>query len=128
MKRIVLDIATSSVDEVRAFYADLLGLEIVMDLGWIATLSSGKMAEVQVSIATEGGSGAPVPDASIEVDDVDTVYHRAKELGLVNWVVPTDSLEAETRKLATRLANGPTVAYANAKQLFNATNHLSLSR
>ena len=44
---------------------------------------------------------------------------RAKELGLVNWVVPSDQLAAETDKLATRLANGPTKAYANAKALFN---------
>lgn len=47
--------------------------------------------------------------------------NRAKELGLVNWVVPKASLAAETTKLATRLAQGPTKAYANAKALFNAS-------
>lgn len=52
-----------------------------MDQGWIATLASDATARVQVSIASEGGSGTPVPDASIEVDDVDEVYRRAKELG-----------------------------------------------
>lgn len=51
---------------------------------------------------------------------------KAKELGIVNWVVPRADLEAETAKLARRLADGPTHAYANAKRLFNATNHLSL--
>ena len=51
---------------------------------------------------------------------------RARELGLVNWVVPEAALEAETDKLAARLANGPTVAYANAKKLFNSVNHLSM--
>ena len=51
---------------------------------------------------------------------------RAKELGLVNWVVTGDELAAETHKLATRLANGPTRAYANAKKLFNEVNHLSM--
>lgn len=30
---------------------------------------------------SEGGSGAPVPDLSIEVDDVDVVHDRAKQLG-----------------------------------------------
>jgi 2-(1,2-epoxy-1,2-dihydrophenyl)acetyl-CoA isomerase len=52
--------------------------------------------------------------------------HRAKELGLVNWVVPDASLLAETEKLARRLASGPTRAYANAKQLFNSVNHMSM--
>ena len=81
VKRIVLDIATSSVDEVRAFYSDLFDLTTVMDLGWITTLSSGATAEVQISLASEGGSGTPVPDASIEVDDVDALYRRARDFG-----------------------------------------------
>jgi 2-(1,2-epoxy-1,2-dihydrophenyl)acetyl-CoA isomerase len=51
---------------------------------------------------------------------------KAKELGLINWVVPRAELEAETAKLARRLADGPTHAYANAKKLFNATNHLTM--
>jgi 2-(1,2-epoxy-1,2-dihydrophenyl)acetyl-CoA isomerase len=51
---------------------------------------------------------------------------RARELGLVNWVVPDDELAAETQKLAQRLAQGPTRAYANAKKLFNKVNHLTM--
>tara|TARA_Y100000588_G_C14232352_1_gene915830 strand:- start:1786 stop:2283 length:498 start_codon:yes stop_codon:yes gene_type:complete len=51
---------------------------------------------------------------------------RAKELGIVNWVVPKSELESETEKLAEKLANGPTIAYANAKMLFNQTHHLSM--
>ncbi|MCY4500522.1 MAG: enoyl-CoA hydratase-related protein, partial [Alphaproteobacteria bacterium] len=35
---------------------------------------------------------------------------RALELGILNRVVPAADLEAETRALAERLANGPTVA------------------
>lgn len=42
---------------------------------------------------------------------------EAKDLGLVNWVVPADKLEEETAKLAARLANGPTRALGNAKAL-----------
>lgn len=51
---------------------------------------------------------------------------RAKELGIVNRVVPVAELEAETMQLARRLAEGPTRAYANAKALFNAANHLTM--
>jgi 2-(1,2-epoxy-1,2-dihydrophenyl)acetyl-CoA isomerase len=39
------------------------------------------------------------------------------DMGLINWVVPTDELDAECDKLTTRLANGPTHAYGNAKAL-----------
>ena len=44
---------------------------------------------------------------------------EALRLGLVSIVVPADQLEAETLKVATKLANGPTRAYANAKALIN---------
>jgi len=41
----------------------------------------------------------------------------AREWGLINFVVPADSLEAETGKLARRLANGPTYVYGKSKAL-----------
>lgn len=81
VKRIVVDVAATSVPEVRTFYAELLGLQVVMDQGWITTLSSDQTGPVQISIASEGGSGTAVPDMSIEVDDVDAVYARAQQLG-----------------------------------------------
>ncbi|MEQ8952555.1 MAG: enoyl-CoA hydratase [Gammaproteobacteria bacterium] len=42
---------------------------------------------------------------------------QAQAMGLINFVVPTSKLEAETWKLATRLANGPTHVYGTTKQL-----------
>ena len=42
----------------------------------------------------------------------------AKDIGMINFVVPTDELDAETDKLANRLANGPTHVYGNTKALF----------
>ncbi len=41
----------------------------------------------------------------------------ALECGLVNRVVPTEALEAETAKVAAQLAAGPTRAFANTKRL-----------
>ena len=79
--RIVANIATASVPAVQSFYADMFGLAVVMNMGWIVTLASGQRADVQISIAAEGGSGTPVPDLSIEVDDVDAVYARARKIG-----------------------------------------------
>lgn len=42
----------------------------------------------------------------------------AKDIGMINFVVPNDELESETHKLATRLAAGPTHVYGNTKALF----------
>ena len=81
VKRIVANIATKCVEDAKAFYADILGLNLVMDLGWILTFAGGEAAAPQISIATEGGSGTPVPDLSIEVDNLDEVHQRILAAG-----------------------------------------------
>lgn len=81
VKRIVTNISTPDIGSVQKFYADLFDLDVVMNFGWIATLASGETASVQLSIASEGGSGTPVPDLSIEVDDVDAAHKRAQAKG-----------------------------------------------
>ena len=81
VRRIVANIAAPDPERARAFYGALLDLDVVMDLGWIVTFASEATAPAQVSIASEGGSGTPVPDLSIKVDDVDAVYRRARAAG-----------------------------------------------
>jgi 2-(1,2-epoxy-1,2-dihydrophenyl)acetyl-CoA isomerase len=46
--------------------------------------------------------------------------------GLVNRVVPAKGLKAEVRKLATRLAQGPTLAYGGVKKLLQMAPNDSL--
>jgi catechol 2,3-dioxygenase-like lactoylglutathione lyase family enzyme len=77
VRRIVANLAAADLADARAFYQELLDLEVVMDHGWIVTLASATSQTPQLSIASEGGSGTPVPDLSIEVDDVDRIYRRA---------------------------------------------------
>ncbi|TPI64341.1 glyoxalase, partial [Mesorhizobium sp. B3-1-3] len=71
VRRIVANIATRDIAAAKRFYHDVLGLNLLMDMGWIATYGSEERMQVQVSFMAEGGSGTPVPDLSIEVDDVD---------------------------------------------------------
>ncbi len=76
VKRIVANIATEHVEHAKPFYADILGLQVVMDFGWIVTFAGEGSAAPQISIAAEGGAGTPVPDLSIEVDDLDENHQR----------------------------------------------------
>src|SRR5215471_7400317 len=71
IKRIIPNISAGDLAKARQFYGDILGLETVMDLGWIITFASPEEMTPQVSVAIEGGSGTAVPDLSIEVDDLD---------------------------------------------------------
>lgn len=50
----------------------------------------------------------------------------AREWGLINRVAPAAELEAETMRLAERLAAGPTYAFGRAKALLNASFDNSL--
>jgi len=43
---------------------------------------------------------------------------EALRLGLTNWVVDPEELPARTKEIASRLANGPTVAYRYMKENF----------
>jgi len=79
VRRIVPNIAASDLERAKAFYRQVFELELVMDHGWIATFAADISARPQISVASEGGSGTPVPDISIEVDDVDQTYRRAIE-------------------------------------------------
>src|SRR5699024_5176336 len=82
VKRIVSNMATSNTDNAKAFYEDILGLELLMDHGWFRTYGTDARMAVQVSFGTEGGSGTPVPDLSIEVDDVETALARFNAAGI----------------------------------------------
>ena len=82
VRRIVANIAADRLDAARAFYGDLLGMSIAMDLGWIMTFAADGSMTPQISVATEGGSGTAVPDLSIEVDNLSDVDRRMKAAGL----------------------------------------------
>lgn len=82
VRRIVANIGTSDIEAAKTFYGDILGLEVVMDHGWIVTFASDASTTPQLSVAIQGGSGTPVPDLSIEVDNLDEIYRRATEKGI----------------------------------------------
>ena len=82
VKRIVANVAASDLAAAKRFYGDVLGLDVLMDMGWIATYGSRERALVQISFMTEGGSGTAVPDLSIEVDDLDTALARVRRAKL----------------------------------------------
>ncbi|WP_344681705.1 MULTISPECIES: VOC family protein [Actinomycetes] len=71
-----VDDLPSAVQEHRA----VLGLELVMDLGWIAFLADS--AGAQIGLMTQDASAPVNPQASVFVDDVEDAYRLAQEAGL----------------------------------------------
>lgn len=91
VKRIVANFELGDPAEAHRFYRDLLGLEPVMDMGWIVTFAAeAGTSRPQVSILSEGGSGTAVPDLSVEVDDVDAIHEKAVAMGFEIVYGPAD--------------------------------------
>lgn len=90
VRRIVANIDTQDIAAAKPFYQDVLGLDLKMDMGWIATYGSQETMSVQVSFMAEGGSGTPVPDISIEVDDVDASLESMRTAGFIIEYGPAD--------------------------------------
>lgn len=82
VKRIVANLATPEVEKANTFYKELLGLDVLMDLGWIRTYGSSARMTIQMSVMSEGGSGTAVPDLSIEVDNVEQALARCRKAGI----------------------------------------------
>ena len=80
IRRAVPNISSDQPAETRDFFVDLLGFEVAMDLGWVATVASPTNSAAQVTII--GNDDPAAPGISVEVDDVDAVHTRVVERGL----------------------------------------------
>ncbi len=65
--------------ETSDFFGDLLGFEVAMDIGWVATVVSPTNRSAQVNIISNDDPAAP--GISVEVADVDAVHATAVEKG-----------------------------------------------
>ncbi|MGW7819572.1 VOC family protein [Streptomyces puniciscabiei] len=107
VRRIVPTIRSSALPQSAEFYG-VLGLEEVMNHGWIMTLASPENPSVQLSLMT-GDRTAPVaPDLSIEVEDVDAAHAAMLERG-AEIVHPLTDEEWGVRRFFVRDPNGRVV-------------------
>ncbi len=81
VRRVVPDLLTADPQATAKFYTDVLGFEVVMDLGWIVTVADPDRPEVQLSLMSSDATAVVAPDLSIEVDDVDAAHAAAAASG-----------------------------------------------
>lgn len=101
-----------------------MSLALGCDLAIAADNASFNLAYVRVGASCDGSSSWALPrlvglrramEIALLSESLDAA--EALRLGLVNRVVPAADLQAETAKLAQRLAAGPTLAYGRVKRL-----------
>ncbi|MEI7429369.1 MAG: enoyl-CoA hydratase-related protein [Betaproteobacteria bacterium] len=103
-----------------------LSLMMAADLALAAENTYFTLAYSNIALSPDGGATWTLPrlvglkkamEIALLGERFDAV--TAKDLGLVNRLVPLDQLSSETRKMAERLANGPAAALAQTKALLN---------
>ena len=82
VRRIVPNLHAEDPAAAAGFYAGVLGLEVVMDQGWIVTYADpGNPAAAQLSVLSADATAPVVADVSVEVDDVDAAHAAALAAG-----------------------------------------------
>jgi catechol 2,3-dioxygenase-like lactoylglutathione lyase family enzyme len=105
VRRIVPDLQAADPGASRAFYVDVLGLEIAMDLGWVVTFAAPGNRGAQLTLVQEDAGTSVRAEVSIEVDDVDAVHAAAESAGC-EIVYPLTDEPWGVRRFFVRDPNG----------------------
>ena len=79
--RIVANLFSNDPIALAKFYADVFGLEIPLDMGWISFLTNDSYQKIELHAASQGGSGTELPVISIGVDDLDATEAAVRQSG-----------------------------------------------
>jgi uncharacterized glyoxalase superfamily protein PhnB len=107
VRRVVPNLQSTALQRSTEFYG-LLGLEEVMNHGWIVTLAAAENPTVQLSLMTDDWTAPVTPDLSIEVEDVDAVYTAMRRRG-AEIVHPLTDEEWGVRRFFVRDPDGHVV-------------------
>lgn len=107
VRRIKPNILSERFGESRTFYNDVIGLDEGEGLDWILFFGTDQR-EVQLSVMKLDIKAHVHPDVSIEVDDVDAVYERARSAGS-EIVYPLTDEDWGLRRFFVRDPNGAVI-------------------
>ena len=107
VRRVKPNILSERFDESRSFYNDVIGLDGGDGLDWILFFGTDQR-EVQLSVMKLDIKAHIHPVVSIEVDDVDDVYERARAAG-AEIVYPMTDEEWGLRRFFVRDPNGAVI-------------------
>lgn len=106
VQRIVPILTVPDLGRAVGEHSEVLGLDVAMDMGWVAFLSDG--SGHQLGLMTRDATAPVNPDVSVFVDDVQAAYERAVVAG-VEIVHPLTSEEWGVTRFFYRDASGRVV-------------------
>lgn len=117
--RIVPNIYSNDIEESKKFYIAFLEMDLAMDMDWILTFASKKNHSAQISIFKSDKKQSLNNDAiflSIEVDDVDKLYEKAKLMN-IEIVYKIKDEDWGVRRFFVKEPNGATINLLTHKKL-----------
>ena len=109
------------------------GLALACDLRYMAASAKFRFAFSGIGLAPDSGTSYFLPRLigyarafELAATNLPVAANAALELGLVESVFPDETLAAEVRTIAARLAHGPTRAIGLLKRAMNKSFELSL--
>ncbi|MGD8941478.1 MAG: VOC family protein [Gammaproteobacteria bacterium] len=90
MKSLFPDICSDAVQKSKKFYVDLFGFNVLFDIGWYVQLCSPSDENLQIAFVDRNHTSVPEGYrknangffVTVEVDNADEIYQRAKQLDI----------------------------------------------
>ncbi|WP_435417903.1 VOC family protein [Parerythrobacter aurantius] len=79
--RIVANLRADEPGRLAEFYQQVFGLDLTLDMAWIAFLEAGGQQKVEMHAASQGGNGTDLPVISIGVDDLESCEAAVRAAG-----------------------------------------------
>lgn len=111
IRRIVPNIYSDNMGKSKVFYTEFLEMKLAMDMGWIMTFVSKENSTAQISIVDNENKknlDNSIFFLSIEVADVDKMYHKAQKQNL-EIIYPITDEPWKVRRFFVKEPNGVTL-------------------
>jgi len=106
--RIIPNLKVRDTAAANRFYADVLGLDVVGDFGWVGFLTAPDRPGVELHTVTGDATASVDSVISVGVDDVDAAYERVRDCG-AEIVHPLQDEEWGVRRFFFRDPDGNVV-------------------
>jgi catechol 2,3-dioxygenase-like lactoylglutathione lyase family enzyme len=108
VNRIIADLRVADIEAAKGFYTGFLGLSTEeFHLGWVARYTSPETG-AHLQLVTRDAAAPEDPVISVLVDDVDSAYARAQQLGY-EIVHPLTTEEWGVRRFFVRAPDGTVI-------------------
>ncbi len=139
VNQVILNLTEMNKPVIAAVHGSVAGIGVSLMLAADLVVANREtkfnLAYTQLGTSPDGGASYQLPrtvgikkamQLLLLSEQFDTEV--ALQLGLINWSVPTDEMQAKVTELAMQLSSGPTLAYGRVKRLVRESHSAEFSQ